>query len=115
MVLHRGPVLTPYATELDPGLCVGFGFDGASVMAGNRGGVHVMLKKTVPHAVYVHCYSHGPNLVLCTAAKVSPGIETFFNVMNNSFSFYDAQTCQISGNSKANVTRAKSIRAGEIP
>ena len=60
--------------QLDPGLCVGFGFDGASVMSGNRGGVHVILKKTFTHALYVHCNSHRLNLVLCTAAKVSPGI-----------------------------------------
>lgn len=42
--------------QLDPELCVGFGFDGASVMSGNRAGVHVILKKTFPHAVY--CNSH---------------------------------------------------------
>lgn len=28
--------------QLDPSLCVGFGFDGASVMSGNKGGVHVI-------------------------------------------------------------------------
>jgi ethanolamine ammonia-lyase small subunit len=37
--------------QLEPGLCVGFGFDGASVMSWNRGGVHVILKKTFPHAI----------------------------------------------------------------
>lgn len=30
--------------QLDPSLCVGFSFDGASVMSGNKGGVHVILK-----------------------------------------------------------------------
>uniref|UniRef100_A0A3B4VA62 TTF-type domain-containing protein n=1 Tax=Seriola dumerili TaxID=41447 RepID=A0A3B4VA62_SERDU len=73
--------------QLDPALCVGFGFDGASVMSGNRGGVHVILKKTFPHAVYVHCNSHRLNLVLCTAAKVSPGISTFFDVINSLHTF----------------------------
>ncbi len=35
--------------QLDPNLCIGF--DGALVMSGNKGGVHVILKKTFPHAV----------------------------------------------------------------
>lgn len=73
--------------QLDPALCVGFGFDGASVMSGNRGGVHVILKKTFPHAVYVHCSSHRLNLVLSTAAKVSPGVSTFFDVINSLHTF----------------------------
>ncbi|KAK7163906.1 hypothetical protein R3I94_002577 [Phoxinus phoxinus] len=73
--------------QLDPGLCVGFGFDGASVMSGNRGGVHVILKKTFPRALYVHCNSHRLNLVLCTATKVSPGISTFFDIINSLYHF----------------------------
>ncbi|KAJ4947757.1 hypothetical protein JOQ06_009790 [Pogonophryne albipinna] len=73
--------------QLDPKLCVGFGFDGASVMSGNKGGVHMILKKTFPHAIYVHCHSHRLNLVLCAASKVSPGISTFFDVINNLHSF----------------------------
>lgn len=64
--------------ELDPTLCVGFCFDGASVMSGNRGGVHVLLKQTFKQVVYVHCNSHRLNLVLCTAAKVSGHVNTFF-------------------------------------
>uniref|UniRef100_A0A673LF96 TTF-type domain-containing protein n=1 Tax=Sinocyclocheilus rhinocerous TaxID=307959 RepID=A0A673LF96_9TELE len=73
--------------QLDPNLCVGFGFDGASVMSGKKGGVHVILKKTFPHAVYVHCNSHRLNLVLCTASKVSPCISKCFDVINNLHSF----------------------------
>ncbi|KAF3844479.1 hypothetical protein F7725_007642, partial [Dissostichus mawsoni] len=73
--------------QLDPKLCVGFGFDGASVMSGNKGGVHMILKKKFPHAIYVHCHSQRLNLVLCAASKVSPGISTFFDVINNLQSF----------------------------
>ncbi|KAI4793167.1 hypothetical protein KUCAC02_032895 [Chaenocephalus aceratus] len=39
--------------QLDPKLCVGFGFDGASVMSGNKGGVHMILKKTFPHTMSI--------------------------------------------------------------
>lgn len=56
-------------------------------MSGNKGGVQVILKKTFPHAVYVHCNSHRLNLVLCTSSKVSPTISTFFDVINNMYSF----------------------------
>ena len=73
--------------ELDPSRCVGFCFDGASVMSGNKGGVHVLLKKTFKSAVYVHCNSHRLNLVLCTAAKVSGNISSFFDTVNALYSF----------------------------
>ncbi|CAK6969183.1 zinc finger MYM-type protein 1-like, partial [Scomber scombrus] len=63
---------------LDPSLCVGFCFDGASVMSGHRGGVQAILKETFPKAVYVHCNSHRLNLVLCAAAQAS-GHEYFFH------------------------------------
>ncbi len=69
--------------QLDPELCVGFSFDGAAVMSGGRVGVQVLLKKTFPHAVYVHCHSHRLNLVLSTASKVSPTVATFFDVINS--------------------------------
>lgn len=48
--------------QLDPSLCVGFSFDGASVMSGNKGGVHMILKRTFSNALYVHCSSHRLNL-----------------------------------------------------
>ncbi|CAM4658849.1 unnamed protein product [Leuciscus chuanchicus] len=73
--------------HLDPSLCVGFGFDGASVMSGNKGGVHVILKRTFPQALYVHCNSHRLNLVLCAASKVSGHVSTFFDTLNNIHSF----------------------------
>ncbi len=41
--------------ELDPLLCVGLCFNGAAVMPGNRGCVHVILKRTFPNAIYVNC------------------------------------------------------------
>lgn len=54
--------------QLDPCLCVGFSFDGSSIMSENRG-VHVLLKRTFPHALYVHCNSHHLNLVLASSIK----------------------------------------------
>ncbi len=69
--------------ELDPLLCVGMCFDGAAVMSGNHGGVHVILKRTFPNAIYVHCCSHRLNLVLSTVASASGHISTFFETLNS--------------------------------
>lgn len=59
--------------ELDPSLCVGFGFDGASVMPGHKGGVQAILKGTFQNAIYVqslsyvkpHPVSCGPDIAGC--------------------------------------------------
>ncbi len=59
--------------ELDPLLCVGLCFDGAAVMSGNHGGVHVILKRTFPNAIYV----------LSTVASASGHISTFFETLNS--------------------------------
>uniref|UniRef100_A0A667Y2X2 TTF-type domain-containing protein n=1 Tax=Myripristis murdjan TaxID=586833 RepID=A0A667Y2X2_9TELE len=73
--------------QLDPSLCVGFSFDGVSVVSGSKGGVHVILKQTFPDAVYVHCNSHRLNLVLCAASKASGHVSTFFDTVNSIHSF----------------------------
>lgn len=57
-------------------------------MSGHRGGVQVLLKEFFSKAVYVHCNSHLLNLVLCTAAKVSGNVTTFFDIVNNAHHFF---------------------------
>lgn len=69
-------ILEPF--ELDPGLCVGFGFDGAPVMSG----VQSVLKRTFIRALYVHCHSHGLNAVLCDASKGCADFKTFSEAVN---------------------------------
>lgn len=69
-------ILEPF--ELDPGLCVGFGFDGASVMSG----VHGILKRTFIRALYVHCHSHSLNSVLCDASKACADFAMFSEAVN---------------------------------
>lgn len=64
-------ILEPF--ELDPGLCVGFGSDGAPAM----GGVHGALKRTFTRAPYVHRRSHGLNSVLCEASKSCADFRAF--------------------------------------
>lgn len=64
-------LLEPF--ELDPGLCVGFGFDGASVMSG----VERILGRTFTRALYVHCCSHSLKSVLCDTSKSCADFKTF--------------------------------------
>lgn len=71
IALRMLQVLEPF--ELDPGLCAGFGFDGASAMSGVRG----VLKRTFPRALYVHCRSHSLNSVLCDASKSCAAFQSF--------------------------------------
>lgn len=57
-------------------------------MSGHRGGVQVLLKEIFSKAIYVHCNSHRLNLVLCTAAKASGHVSTFFDIVNQIHSFF---------------------------
>lgn len=74
--------------QLDPSLCAGFSFDGASVMSGEKGGVQTILKETFPGAIYVHCSSHRLNLVLSAATKSSGHVSTFFETVNSLHHFF---------------------------
>ena len=47
----------------------------------------MILKKMFSHTLFVRCNSHRLNLVLCRAAKVSPGISTFFCIINSLHNF----------------------------
>lgn len=46
-------------------MCVAQSYDGASVMSGAVGGVQAKFRVNHPEAIYVHCYAHQLNLVLC--------------------------------------------------
>ena len=48
---------------------VGFGSDGASVMAGDMGGVSALLKKDNPFSIFVHCVCHRLHLAVSKACK----------------------------------------------
>ena len=62
--------------QLDPALC--FGFDAASVMSGIRGGVHVILRRTFPHAVYVCIATHTDIISSCAQQRKCPLVFKLF-------------------------------------
>ena len=54
---------------LDLSSLVGQGYDGASVMSGNKNGLHKKISDQYPNATYVHCRSHVLNLTTAGACK----------------------------------------------
>ena len=74
--------------ELDPDKYVGFGFDGASVMSGNRGGVQAILRRTYTRATYVRCHSHRLNFLLQQVATKDEDVKVFFSLTDNLVNFF---------------------------
>lgn len=52
-------------------------YDGASVMAGDRGGVQQFVKQVCPRATFLHCYAHKLNLVLLYCSKSIKQVRLF--------------------------------------
>uniref|UniRef100_I3KZS0 HAT C-terminal dimerisation domain-containing protein n=1 Tax=Oreochromis niloticus TaxID=8128 RepID=I3KZS0_ORENI len=70
--------------------CVAQTYDGAAVMSRTVGGVQAHFQKKHPEAIYVHCYAHELNLILChTCRAVTETIE-FFNMLESLHSFFSA-------------------------
>lgn len=63
-------------------------YDGVTVMSGPVGGVQAHFRKQHLEVIYVHCYVHELNLVLChTWSMVSEGTE-FFALLESVHSFF---------------------------
>ncbi|XP_033997508.1 zinc finger MYM-type protein 1-like [Trematomus bernacchii] len=52
--------------------CVAQSYDGAAVMSVKVRGVQARFREKHPEALYVHCYAHELNLVLCATCKAIP-------------------------------------------
>ncbi len=63
-------------------------YDGASVMSGRYSGVQQRIKEIVPHAIYIHCYSHTLNLVLVDAVKSVKLAVEFFVLLESLYVFF---------------------------
>lgn len=65
---------------LDPRALVGQGYDGASMMSGNKNSLHKKVFEWYSNALYVHCCSHVLNLALASACT---GIDSVWDLFNN--------------------------------
>lgn len=73
---------------LDNVHCVAQAYDGASVMSGVSGGVQAKFQKYHPEAIYVHCYAHQLNLVLCHTCKAVKEAKAFFDMLEAIYTFF---------------------------
>ncbi|KAL7137710.1 hypothetical protein ABFS83_10G111200 [Erythranthe nasuta] len=64
------------------GLCIskirGQGYDGASNMKGQFGGLKTLIQKENPQAYYVHCFAHQLQLALISMARKHEDVDWFF-------------------------------------
>lgn len=68
--------------------CVAQTYDGAAVMSRTTGGVQARFRGLHPEAIYIHCYAHELNLVLChTCRAVSEAVE-LFDLLESLYSFF---------------------------
>lgn len=70
--------------------CVAQTYDGAAVMSGAVGGVQAHFRKKHPEAVYVHCYAHELNLVLCHTCRAISEAREFFEMLESVYSFFSS-------------------------
>uniref|UniRef100_A0A3B3QXG8 DUF4371 domain-containing protein n=1 Tax=Paramormyrops kingsleyae TaxID=1676925 RepID=A0A3B3QXG8_9TELE len=68
--------------------CVAQTYDGAAVMSGAAGGVQSLFRERHPEAIYVHCYAHELNLVLCHTCRGITEATEFFSLLENLYSFF---------------------------
>ena len=63
-------------------------YDGAAVMSGSVRGVQTRFREKHPEAIYVHCYAHELNLVLCHTCKAIPEASFFFDMLESLYSCF---------------------------
>ena len=75
--------------------CLGYSFDGASVMAGVQNGVAVKLRQATGNKcmAYVHCFAHSLNLALISACLKFDEISNYFDVLTELYKFFSSSVC----------------------
>ena len=67
--------------NLDVANLRGWGYDGASVMAGKVTGVATQILRQQPKAICCHCRAHNLNLVVSSTCKEVPEIQNLFDIL----------------------------------
>uniref|UniRef100_H3AHI3 DUF4371 domain-containing protein n=1 Tax=Latimeria chalumnae TaxID=7897 RepID=H3AHI3_LATCH len=63
-------------------------YNGAAVMAGELGGLQVLIKTDAPQALFVHCLAHCLNLILQQGAQCIKETRCFFATLNGFPTFF---------------------------
>uniref|UniRef100_A0A8C6T8V9 Zinc finger MYM-type protein 1 n=1 Tax=Neogobius melanostomus TaxID=47308 RepID=A0A8C6T8V9_9GOBI len=92
--------------------CVAQAYDGASVISGNINGVQARFREKHPEALYVHCYAHELNLVLCHTCRAIPEATDLFNTLESVYSFF---SCSLLHHEVfVNMQKALGLEHGEL-
>lgn len=81
-------------------------------MSGSVRGVQARFREKHPEAVYVHCYAHDLNLVLCHTCKAIPEASDFFYLLENLYSFYSVSI--VNHDQFAAIQKELHIEQGEL-
>jgi hypothetical protein len=58
-------------------------------MSGKNAGVQAILRENyIPGAIYIHCYAHQLNLVICDVSKVVPYFSEFYSILSKIHSYF---------------------------
>jgi hypothetical protein len=58
-------------------------------MSGNNAGVQTLLREQyIPKAIYVHCYAHKLNLVICDVTTAVPYLSEFYSIINKIYTYF---------------------------
>ena len=83
----------------------------AAVMSGKHVGVQAILReKHMPSAIYVHCYAHRLNLVICDVSKAVPYLSEFYSILSKLHSYFSSSvTREFLSNAQGELNTGKII------
>lgn len=62
-------------------------------MSGKHAGVQALLREQyILNAIYVHCYAHRLNLVICDVTKSVPYLSEFYSIIRKIHSYFSASS-----------------------
>lgn len=60
-------------------------------MSGKHAGVQAILRENyMPGAIYVHCFAHRLNLVICDVSKVVPYLSEFYSILSKIHTYFSS-------------------------
>lgn len=60
-------------------------------MSGKHAGVQAILRQNyMPSAIYLHCYAHRLNLVICDVSKVVPYLAEFHSILSKIHAYFSS-------------------------
>lgn len=76
-----------------PLISVSFFLLSAAVMSGKNAGVQAILRsRFMLKAIYVHCYAHKLNLVVCDVSKVVPYMSEFYAIVSRINTYFHSSS-----------------------